>query len=42
MLQPSPVVTIRTCGPEINFYSKIANFPLSGHEILGDTHMTST
>ena len=34
MLQYSPIgILIRTCGPEISFYSKIANFPLCAYEI---------
>ena len=34
MLYYSPVgILIRTCGLEISFYSKIANFPFHGHEI---------
>ena len=38
MLQYSPVgILIRTCGPEIIYYSKIANFTLRGHEILRDS-----
>ena len=34
MLQHSPVgILIRTCGPKVSFYSKVANFPHFGHEI---------